>query len=725
MLYPHAAMKTILSALLLCATAQAFDKIIIPDSAPPAARAAAKIIAQKLALPEGAIQTAAQPAAAPGALVLQIVPNQPVLKHDGYTATFASGGAVICGARPRALLFAAGEVHLWQKQTSGTLTRDPAFAIRTAAFHTRHTIAEFVAELGCNIVLGGSFGAVTFEKALPEIFQQLDAATQAKLRQKQASDAAKQAQLVQECRDADVDFYPLLYGNDLARWSSTLLTAALKVYPAARGTPATQSWERATLCPSEPASWKIIEAYVSEFAQQTPGGGIYATFWDNYGLFCQCERCRKNGLHQFPNELAECVRHYHAALQPIGKQLVVRTWSSGVPHWLGEQWVHAPGYDHFGGAATALWARVIRELPPDILLQTKVYHADCQPDARFSPLLGQAKPHTEIAEWQITGQTTGRFYLPASTVNHTALTMRKSFELVGPGGGVSLYLGGTKQTHYDLLDDIANSINVRAWRALAWQPEADVDQIWLDWATPIFGARAAPHIVKALKLSESCVNRLFSALGFGSDTNSGFPSNIARRETLLKYTNRYFLPEGQRALAPTLENIQRIIAEKDDCLRQIDEMFRELELAKPHLKPAQAAELATRFDWLREFAICAKALDESLWRYRYLRYQAEMLTTDPQQLQHLAQAFDVIQAHRKTLFRFDPAQQFSCYDVPLGQLPTKPSLGSPVGLMRELYGASRTCIESAVGPDALPAAWLRTVPHTAPKVDAKPAAENE
>ena len=709
-------------AALLLVNAQAFDKIILPDSAPPAARAAAKIIAQKLALPETAIQSGP---ATSGSLALKIVPNQPALKHDGYTVTFSGGGATICGVRPRSLLFAAGEVHLWRNQNTGTLTRDPAFAIRTAAFYTRHSIAEFVAELGCNIVLGGSSGTVTFEKTLPEVFQNLDAATQAKLRQKQAADAARQAALVQECRDADVDFYPLLYGNDMARWSPALLAAALKVYPSARGTSATQSWERAALCPSDPATWKIIEAYVREFAQQTPGGGMYATFWDHYGIFCQCERCRKNGLDKFPNELAECVRHYHAALKPIGKQLVVRTWSSGVPHWLGEQWVHAPGYDNFGGAATDLWARVIRELSPEIVLQTKVYHADCQPDARFSPLLGQAKPHTEIAEWQITGQTTGRFYLPASTVNHTAQTMRKSFALVGPAGGVSLYLGGTKQARYDLLDDIANSINVRAWRALAWQPDADVDKIWLDWATPIFGARAAPHIVKALQLSESCVNRLFSALGLGSDTNSGFPSNIARRETLLKYTNRYFLPEGQRALAPTLENVQRVIAEKDDCLRQIDEMFRELELAKPHLKPEQAAELATRFYWLREFAVCAKALDESLWRYRYLRDQAEMLTTDPEQLKFLAQAYDVIQAHRKTLFRFDPAQQFSCYDVPLGQLPAKPSLGSPVGLMRELYDASRTCIESATGPDALPAAWLRAVTHSAPKVDAKPAALSE
>jgi len=43
----------------------------------------------------------------------------------------------------------------------------------------------------------------------------------------------------------------------------------------------------------------------------------------------------------------------------------------------------------------------------------------------------------------------------------------------------------------------------------------------------------------------------------------------------------------------------------------------ELELARPYLPTAQAEELETRFTWFREFAICRKYLDESLWRYRY------------------------------------------------------------------------------------------------------------
>jgi hypothetical protein len=391
----------------------------------------------------------------------------------------------------------------------------------------------------------------------------------------------------------------------------------------------------------------------------------------------------------------------------LGKKLIVRTWSSGVPHWIEDQWVHAPGYDGFGGSATDLWARVIKDLPADIIIQTKVYHADCQPDARFSPLLGRAGPHREIAEYQMTGQTTGRFYFPASTVDHTVWTMKESYRLLGADGGVNIFPGGTEQSNYNLLDDIANSINVYAWRELSWQVNKDPDVIWMEWAVPIYGEKAARHVVNALKLSEKAVNRLFSTLGLGTDTNSGFTDNIRRRETLLKYTNRYYQTDTAKFLEPTKENIQHVIDEKNECLKLIDEMFHELELARPYLRKEQADELNTRFDWLREFGRVDRYLDESLWRYRYLRGQAAMLTTDPEQMKYLAQAYDAVKEHQARLFRFDPRQKFSCYNVPLGMLNRRLSLGNPMPLMQELYNESRRYVEQSVGPDYLPAEWRR------------------
>ena len=63
----------------------------------------------------------------------------------------------------------------------------------------------------------------------------------------------------------------------------------------------------------------------------------------------------------------------------------------------------------------------------------------------------------------------------------------------------------------------------------------------------------------------------------------GFAGNIARREVLLRYTNRYYLPEYAAYLEPTLENVARMEKQKADCMGSIDEMAAALEEAKPHL----------------------------------------------------------------------------------------------------------------------------------------------
>lgn len=703
------------------ASAANYEKIVVSASCPLAINSAADIISQKLGLPHSAIQTVAAPGAPQkGEIVLVTAPGTAAqsdvlgstpaeIKYDGYAIVFHNGGALIYGARPRSLLYAAGDVVLWKDRTSGTYVRNPAFAIRSAPWYGQESLAQYVAEMGVNIIIGKQHegNPVTFKQTLPTVYDQLSQADQKQLDQQSKRIEQNAAQFAQACHNADVSYFPFLYGNNFRLWSPALYQAVVKTYPSARGTPAPHSWEKATLCPSDPMTWKVMDAYVKEFVEKMHGDGLYTTFWDHYGLYCQDARCQNDGLNQFSNELHVCVKHYHDVLAPLGKKLVIRTWASGVPHWFRDEWVHAPGYGGFSGAGTDVWSRVIQDLPADILLQTKVYNSDCQPDPPFSKLLGHAQPHPEIAEYQISGQTTGRFYFPASTVDYTARTMKRSLKLISSDGGVSVFPGGTQQSNYSLLKDILNSINLYAWRQLSWQVNVNVDQIWRDWAVPIYGARAAPYIIKALRLSEDVINKAFSPLGLGTDTNSGFPGDIRRRETLLKYTNRYYLPEYARYLEPTRENIQRLVAQDTACLKEIDEMFQQLELAKPYLSKAQADELTTRFEWLKQFAIVNSALNESLWRYRYLRYEASMLTTDPEQMKYLAHAYDTVRSHQKLLFQYRPDEQFSCYYVPLGQLERKPSLGNPMPLMRELYQGSRDYVESAVGPDYLPKAWLR------------------
>jgi hypothetical protein len=680
-----------------------YQKIVIAESAHPAIHSAAQILARNLGLPADAVHTVRETAgAAPGEIVLEAGPDSEIkaLKHDGYTIVFRNGGATVHGVRPRSLLYAAGDAHLWRDLASGTFVRDPDFAVRsTTTYRGNRSLAEHVAAMGANLITSGMNLVVSLRETLPEVYNLLSPQDQRRLDEGARSSREAAARFMKECHDADVSCYAdLPYGNNFSRWSPQLYAAALKAFPTAKGVDAPASWEKAALCPSDPGTWKLMDAFVKEYADVSQADGLEATFWDQFGMYCQDDRCTRNGLNQFSNEVFTTLQHYHGVLEPMGKKLLFRSWSSGAPHWLNNEWVHAPGNGGFAGSELDLWGRSIRELPADVTIQTKVYESDCEPDARFNTLLGQAKPHKQLVEYQVTGQTTGRFYFPASVVDHMASTMKKSFASIGPEGGTQVGPGGTHQTNYTLFDDILNSINVYAWRELSWNANAPVDKIWTDWATPIYGKEAAPHIVRALRLSEEATYRTFSPLGMGSSTNSDFAGNIARREALLRYTNRYYLPEFAKYLEPGKESIRLIAEEKAACLAKIEEMMRDWELAKPHLTKEQAAELETRFRWLQEFAIVNTTLDESLWRYRYLRYLAGMLTTDPEQMKFLEQAYARVQEHQPRLFQFDAAQKFSGYDRPLGQLATRPGLGNAIPLMKEIYEQSKALVEQQAGP---------------------------
>ena len=698
-------------------TAARYTRIHIPAAAHPAVRSAAGILAGKLGLKEDAIAT--YKGSIPhrhGELVFALketrgVPaslSGPILR-DGYAVLAENNGLVVCGARPRSLLFAAGEPHQWIHRTAGVWTRNPDFALRLSGWHPPYKAAELAAMLGANTFTAPLRASISLREQMPEVYAKLSAEERQRLDAGEQPVMQRNAEIVKEFHDADLTvFSELPYGNNFSRWSHPLYEAFLAVHPSAKGVPEEHSWEKAALCPSDPATWRLLDAYIGEWARQSQADGIAATFWDQYGMFCHDPRCKANGLDHFKNELYESISHYYKVVKPMGKQLHLRTWSSGCPHWLGDQYVHAPGYGQFSESHYELWSRVVKETPGDILMQTKVYHSDCEPDPPFSTMLGKCKPHTEIVEYQDVGQTIGRQYFPASVVNYMAWTMKKSLSLIGHEGGTEIGIGATMQTNYDGFKDILNSCKSRAWRELSWDVNADLDKVWADWAAQIYSPQAAPHMIKAMQLSEDAVYKTFSPLGFGSSTNSDFAGNIGRREVLLRYTNRNYLPEYTKFLEPTKENIDLVVAEKQKALQDIDAMFAALEAAKPHLTPAQAQEIETRFDWLRHFAICNVTLDMSLWRFRYLRAKAAMLTTDPEQIKPLAEAWDTVARHAPLLFQYKPEQKFSCYDVTLGELRRKPELGTPLPLMHEIYSQSLAFMEQSVGPDYLPQQYIRT-----------------
>ena len=593
---------------------------------------------------------------------------------DGYCVSRSNGVYVIAAGRPRGFLYAAGEPELWRDVGAVPFVRKAPFRTRLLMYgKSAHPVAEWIAATGANAVqLSGS--------GIPE--------------------------QVAACHAADVEAYAFLYGCDPMKWGAAECEAYLAAHPTARGVDPGRSWEKGVMCPSDPATAEFFRDKIRALATATDVDGVVVTLWDTFGLYCQCERCRKSGLNQFAAEIAACVRWFEEALKPLGKKLVVRTWSSGAPHFLRDEWVHAPGYAS-AEEAIATWGKAFAASDPKTVFQTKVYNADCQPNPPFSLLLGRAKGRTEFAEWQIAGQTVGLQWLPASVVDHTAETMRRAARLVGADGGVALYTGGYNCSGYEALDDIANSVNVYAWRRLSWNPDEDVDAIWRDWATKTYGAKAGERVAAALRLSERATAASFSPLGLGAPTESRFAGSVSRREDLLRYTNRQYLPEGKAALAPTRENIARVVAEKDAALAQVDAMLRLVNDAAPQMDAAKAKELLLRIGWLRTHLVVSRALDGALWRLRYLRAESQLGRTDMEVFAEIERDFETIRRESGNLFAHDADLELSGYRGAVGDREI--SLRSPIPLMRDIESEARKTVERFAGP----ARMTRTRPGTA------------
>ena len=228
-----------------------------------------------------------------------------------------------------------------------------------------------------------------------------------------------------------------------------------------------------------------------------------------------------------------------------------------------------------------------------------------------------------------------------------------------------LYAGAYKRGDgYMALSDDLNSVNIHVWRQLSWDPHDDVESLWREWAAPRHGADAE-KVIAAMKASERATVAAFSPLGLGAPTESFFARTAERRESLLRYTNRYFLPEGRAALAPTRENIVRVIAEKDAAIAQLDTA-----LMAGHSPRERRDGLGTdrptneeRFGWLRAQLLVSRALDGALWRYFHLRDCAKNGLTDAEDIHGIDADFEMVRRCRKEL----------C-----------PNLGNPVALIRDI-----------------------------------------
>lgn len=255
------------------------------------------------------------------------------LKHDGYVVERTGSGEkvefVVKAGTKRAFLYANYESNRWMKAESYPFVRNPHFRMRALnVSRTREPLADWIAATGAN--------AVFLKRGRPD------------------------AKTLRECAELEVPAYAFIYGCDAAKWNRRRYDEFIAAHPSAKGETPPHSWEKGTMCPSDPATREFFAQAIREVAVDGVAG-VVACLWDDYGLNCVCDRCRKSGFRgNWGRQVAFAVGAWEEALKPLGKTLIVRTWASGASHWLGAEWVHATTRSSRSGS-TRLSARMRRE----------------------------------------------------------------------------------------------------------------------------------------------------------------------------------------------------------------------------------------------------------------------------------------------------------------------------------------------------------------------------
>ena len=209
-------MRLLLAAwagVLSSAWALEVRQVLVPERSHPALGAAARLLTRDFSLTEAAI-ISVPPGAQPKPGQLLLTTNSPsaaqagflglgsggALPADGYGIVFTNGATWLYGQRPRALLFAAGDLNHWKLQPSGTFRRQPAFAFRSASLHGRLPLPEYVARIGVNAVIGRGESPVSFRETFSAVYEKLEPSTRQQVERRAERAAAAHRRLAEECQ---------------------------------------------------------------------------------------------------------------------------------------------------------------------------------------------------------------------------------------------------------------------------------------------------------------------------------------------------------------------------------------------------------------------------------------------------------------------------------------------------------------------------------------------
>ncbi|MDE0221868.1 MAG: hypothetical protein OXJ90_21540 [Spirochaetaceae bacterium] len=276
----------------------------------------------------------------------------------------------------------------------------------------------------------------------------------------------------------------------------------------------------------------------------------------------------------------------------------------------------------------------------DAVVMTKYTPADFRGvDYPHNPLIGMFPAVPQIVEFTLTPECNGFGYVPAllGDFYRDRIAHARRQGVAGCVGRVDYHLQNSHEAFFTagppvLTFDTENDFNVHLFSRLLWDPAADTDALWREWAAARYGERAPDLLATPLRSTREITQGIYYVKGLHALSQL---DQIADLEQITWEIDDSFLrrfnpgePAIERLTAelldPAEKTIREVLAEKDHAVALAAAACRDVERAADALPGPRMRQLRRRFALLHDTA--------RLWRWIaecYFRLRAAVRGTIP------------------------------------------------------------------------------------------------
>lgn len=397
--------------------------------------------------------------------------------------------------------------------------------------------------------------------------------------------------IIDLCHRRDIMFFPQVKELYFDEW-------VIELHPEARNA------ETGFICPTHPFWWEYLDAKMEELLKFVPDfDGIIVSPGTRESKLsiatnrCGCGRCKETSDADWYAKLINIMYH---RLSPLGKKLIVRDFAFEANDQTGI-------------------LQGVNQTSQDIIMALKNTPHDYYPTFPTNAAIGKSK-HPEWIEFDTWGQFFGNGVFPVSVVEDMQERMR---DCKARGAkGIMLRTDWENMLDYCSFNS-PNILNAIAGAMLSQNVETDLDDIYREWAKfgmlsslkpasydqkpePLPNPENYTYIRDFMKASWKVVEKTMYARGHLYQDNSMFPYTMERAANIMMKTHSLeeWKPGAAKYVLPTDDNIKIVMEEKQQAVKESEQLKDILSVDKLGLSAELSAELKELLDLYPYYVRC-------------------------------------------------------------------------------------------------------------------------